>query len=151
MGDLHRSSSREQQEAEPLILAWVAAELGVPLAPTRVELRGGSSVEVDGVDDARSVFVEVYARQGTLKGGQVKKVAQDLLKLALLGKNRPDARLILVLASAEAALTVRGRKWLAEAVEEFGVEVLVADLDDGVRDRLRAAQTRQIMVNPPEV
>lgn len=124
VGDLHRSSSIEQQDAEPLILAVAAERIGAALAPARVELRGGARVEVDGTDDARTVFVEVYARQGMLKGGQVKKVAQDILKLAMLSRNWPDARLILVLASPEAARTVTGQGWLAEAVTEFGIEVL---------------------------
>ncbi|MGI8794608.1 MAG: hypothetical protein ACR2H3_15780 [Acidimicrobiales bacterium] len=149
MGDLHRSSSIEQQDAEPLILAAASAQIGALLAPARVELRGGSRVEVDGTDDARTVFVEVYARQGALKGGQVKKVAQDILKLAILSRNWPEARLVLVLASPEAARTVAGRGWLAEAVTEFGIEVLVANIDDSLREGLRHAQHRQVMINPP--
>jgi hypothetical protein len=150
VGEVHRSSSIEQQDAEPVILAMVAEQIGTALTPARVELRGGSRVEVDGTDDSRTVFVEVYARQGALKGGQVKKVAQDILKLAMLGRNRPGARLVLVLASPEAARTVTGQGWLAEAVTEFGIEVLVAEIDASTREGLRDAQRRQVMINPAD-
>lgn len=130
-----------------MILAVAAQQIGAVLAPARVELRGGSRVEVDGTDNDHTVFAEVYARQGVLKGGQVKKVAQDILKLAMLSRNWPDARLVLVFASPEAARTVTGKGWLAEAVTDFGIEVLVADIEPSLREGLQDAQRRQVMVN----
>jgi hypothetical protein len=39
--------------------------------------------------------------------------------------------------------------WVAEALRIWGVEVFVAELEAGVRADLRAAQVRQMMVNPP--
>ncbi len=41
-----------------------------------------------------------------------------------------------------------GTSWLAEALRVWEVAVLVAELDDEVRAGLRAAQIRQVMVNP---
>jgi hypothetical protein len=43
---------------------------------------------------------------------------------------------------------VTGTSWLAEALRAWEVAVLVAVLDDNVRAGLRAAQVRQVMVNP---
>ena len=44
---------------------------------------------------------------------------------------------------------VWGTSWLAEALRVWRVEVLVVVLDDDGRAGLRAAQARQVMVNPP--
>jgi hypothetical protein len=54
-----------------------------------VRLSGGAYVDVDGVAADSSAFVEVFAHQGTLKGGQKHKVANDALKLITLGREHP--------------------------------------------------------------
>lgn len=41
-----------------------------------------------------------------------------------------------------------GTSWLAEALRAWEVAVLIAVLEDDVRAGLRAAQVRQVMVNP---
>lgn len=94
------------------------------------------------------MFVEVFAHQGPLKGGQRHKIAGDVLKLVTLGKARPAARLVLAFADEDAAKQVKNKGWLAEAVVTWGIEVLVIDLPDDVREGLRGAQRRQVMVNP---
>ena len=40
-----------------------------------------------------------------------------------------------------------GRSWLAEALETWGVKVIVVELDPAARDAVIAAQARQVMVN----
>lgn len=55
----HPSGSLEQRDAEPLILAAVAASCSVALAPRRLGLTGESAVDVDGVNDEPPVRVEV--------------------------------------------------------------------------------------------
>jgi len=52
-----------------------------------------ASVMVDGVNADHTVFVEVFAHQGNVKGGQFHKVARDALKLITLGKQHTGARL----------------------------------------------------------
>jgi len=44
-------------------------------------------VEVDAIADDRGLIVEVYARQGKLKDAQIRKIGQDILKLALLRRH----------------------------------------------------------------
>jgi hypothetical protein len=143
----HLSDSSAQVDAEPLILAAVSARVGVPLAPRRLTLPGGATADVDGAADDESVLVEVFARQGALKGGQRGKIARDTLKLITLGRHRPGARLILALVDEAAARPLTAKGWLAEALVTWNVEVLVVDLDDAVREGIRAAQVRQVMVN----
>ena len=146
----HASNSSEQDSAEAIVLAALSAEIGVPLAPATLWLPGGSRVDVDGVADDRSVLVEVFAHQGILKGGQVRKVAQDALKLITIAQHMPDPRPRLILAFADAAATTKisGRSWLAESLETWGVELFVADLPAELKAGLAAAQVRQVMVNP---
>ena len=144
----HQSDSHEQRSAEPLILAGLASELGVALAPRSLTLEGGARVDVDGVAEDGSIFVEIFAHQGRLKGGQIHKVARDALKLVTLARNRGNPRLIIAFGDQAAADRVTGKSWLAEALRTWDIEVRIVKLDDAVRDELRAAQTRQIMVNP---
>jgi hypothetical protein len=145
---VHQSDSDEQRRAEPLILAGVAARLGVALEPRRLNLAGGARVDVDGVAADESVLVEIFAHQGRLRGGQFHKVARDALKLITLARGRRAARLIIAFGDEEAAACVTAGSWLAEALRSWEIDVLVVDLDTAVREGLRAAQTRQVMINP---
>ncbi len=73
----HASSSQEQLDAEPLILADVSNHFGcVQLKPRSLCLENGARVDVDGVAEDESVLVEVFAHQGALRGGQIHKVAR---------------------------------------------------------------------------
>ena len=97
----------------------------------RVPVGGGACVEVDASTRDHSTVVEAYARQGKLKGAQLKKIGQDILKLALLCKHRlpAETQAFIAFASEEARQSVGG--WLEEAAERFGVTLIaVVDLDD---------------------
>lgn len=144
----HQSDSTVQRQVEPLILSGLAAEVGIDLAPRSLLLDGGARVDIDGVADDESVFVEIFAHQGPLKGSQFHKVARDALKLITVARSRPAARLFIAFADVEAAAGVSGGSWLAESLRAWSITVKTVDLGDRVRDRLRAAQSRQIMVNP---
>lgn len=145
----HDSASDEQRAVEPLIRAGVSKAVGVELVPQSLRLEHGARVDVDGVAADGSILVEIYAHQGRrLKGAQFHKVARDALKLATLGRNRPRSRLVIAFADDDAAAFVTGTSWLAEALRAFAIEVVVVELDDDVRAGLRAAQVRQVMVNP---
>ncbi|MFF4880220.1 hypothetical protein [Micromonospora sp. NPDC000668] len=147
-GASHQSDSHTQRQAEEEILAGLAASLGVVLAkPERIALSGGVFVEVDAATSDMGVVVEAYARQGRLKGAQPKKIAQDVLKLALL-KREPGwerTRTIIAFASHEARDSISG--WLARAAAEFGVELFVVEVSEELRVRILNAQRRQVMVN----
>src|SRR5215213_1943765 len=143
----HLSDSTEQREAELAMISAASTALGVTLFPERVDLPGGAYVAVDGVGRDPLTYVEAFARQGILKGGQVQKIKGDTLKLSLLRHAHPQARCVLVFASPEAARTAT-TGWIGEAGATFGIEVLVVQLDDALRARLIAAQARQVMVNP---
>ena len=142
----HVADSYDQREAEAVIREIVASKLGVPLEPKRIQLSAATRVEIDAASEDESVLVEIFARQGMLKGGQVKKVAQDALKLITLKRERPDAKLYLAFASDEAAAYVRNPKgWLTEALRVWGVHVLVVEIPEATKRALVSAQARQVM------
>ena len=144
----HQSDSTEQRDAEAIILAALSETLGQALTPTRVTLPGGAKVEVDGAASDPPVFVEVFAHQGRLRGGQFHKVSTDALKLITVREATPGARLILAFADEAAARPMLGTSWRAEALRLWNIEVVVVDIDDETRRSITEAQVRQRMVNP---
>jgi hypothetical protein len=146
----HQSDSSAQSGAEPLILEKLSETLGVGLKKRELTLPGGARVVVDGVSDDESVFVEVFAHQGPMKGGQPNKVARDALKLLTLARDRHEARLIIAFGDEQAARSVTQASWLAEALRTWGIEIFIPELDMSVRETLRATQLRQRMINPSD-
>ena len=128
----------------------MAAIIGKELAPATVTFDTGAAVHVDGLAGDGSVLVEIFAHQGKLKGGQQKKVGLDAFKLITLGRSYPKAQLILAFADQEAAGYTLGKGWLAEALTAWKVRVLVVELSEEERERIRAAQVTQEMRNPEE-
>jgi hypothetical protein len=136
--------SREQRDAEAVMIAVLGAELGVELEPRSIDLADGRRVEIDGVSKDFSVMAEAWAHQGTPKPAQRNKVLSDALKLAFLARANPATRRLILLRSDEkAAAPFRGSSWYAGALAEFGIEVRVVELPDDLRARVRDAQVRQ--------
>jgi len=144
MRPVHPGHAGPQIAAEPEILRQIEKVLqGITLTPGRVRLSGGAYVDVDGVAADSSAFVEVFAHQGPLKGGQRHKVTNDALKLITLGRDHPNARLIVAFADPQAASCVTGKSWIAVALRSARIEVIVADIGQRTRDAIRAAQERE--------
>lgn len=143
----HASDSSAQIAAEAAILAALGAALGIPLAQGQEFPVGVTHVWPDGVAADESVFVEVFAHIGKLKGGQRHKVSTDALKLLAIRETHPDARLILAFADEAAATSVSG--WRAETLKANGIEIRTVALGAEDRAAIEAAQERQKMVNPP--
>lgn len=102
-------AARRRVEIELLTRFGVSQGHG-RLAPARVEVSGGSSVHVDGVDAARSLFVEAHAYAEALDPSQtvdMVDLVQDLFKLALVARTHPRARAVLLLGGEQAVASVR--------------------------------------------
>jgi hypothetical protein len=139
----HASDSAEQRSAERAIIAAVSTQLSVDLAPARIAI-GDAHVEIDGASPDRAVLVEAYARIGALKGAQPRKLATDAFKLAWAGQKVGATRLVIAVADDAAARYLqRPGAWLTAAIQDAGVEVLVAELDETTRAAILEAQTRQ--------
>jgi hypothetical protein len=144
----HKSDSSEQQSAESFMLDALAKDLCLSFDPEK-RLPLSIGVQPDAVDPTNKVVVEVYARIGTLKGGQLHKVKGDILKLIFIDEKLGGGwRKILVFADELATNYVLGTSWVAEAVRSFGIEVFVRELPKEQELLVKAAQVRQRMVNP---
>jgi hypothetical protein len=139
-------SSREQRDAERVMLDLLGAELGHGLEPATLTVPSGARVEVDGADAERSVLVECWAHQGNPKAAQRHKVLADALKLTWIGSTiYPRPRLILCMSdpAAAAPFLPEARSWAAQALKDLGVTISVVELPDHVRQLVLAAQERQ--------
>ena len=149
MTSKHLSDSAVQKDAEGAIVEALAIQLEFKgaLKPRRVAVRGGGFVQLDACSDDQSILVEAYARQGKLRGAQIKKISQDILKLALLKRDprMRDSRAIAAFASEEARDSITG--WIRSAAVQFDVELVVVDIPGALRDEIKEAQARQVMVN----
>ena len=142
-----------QTDAETEIVASLARRrrIGLKQQPGRIALQGAVFIEVDAATENCSIVVEAYARQGRLKGAQLKKVAQDILKLALLKREpkREHTQAIIAFASQEAHDSISG--WVRQAATSFGVELVVVPISEELREKIVKAQGRQVMVNVDEI
>lgn len=130
------------------MLAAVSQELNITLEQSVSLPLDDATVQVDGATPDRLVLVEVFARIGKLRGGQLHKVSTDALKLIALKEAIPEARLVLAFADQIAADSIVG--WRKAVLERNGVERLAVALDPAVRKELLAAQAKQKMINLPE-
>jgi hypothetical protein len=137
--------SREQREAERVMLRLLGERMGMDLKPRRIILDGSIRVEVDGADDRLSVLVEAWAHQGPPKVAQKHKVLADALKLLHIAATIEGApRLVLCLSDPEAARHfITARSWAAHALRAFAIEVEVVELPADLKDAVKAAQHRQ--------
>lgn len=151
----HPSNSAVQKSAEASIIAAAAAALSLDLVrdrqATSISIGDHVHVEVDAATYDQSTVVEAYARQGTLKGAQLKKIAQDVLKLALIKQHRApaDTVAVIVFASDEAQRSISG--WVREAADRFGVCLMTVEIPPEVRAAIVQAQSRQVMINAIDV
>ena len=95
---------------------------------------------------AQRVLAEVFAHQGSLKGGQRHKLMSDAFKLVAVAKALSGARVMLVLTDPVAADGLQ-RGWRGVALKALGVEVMTVAIPDDVAEKVRAAQLRQRMTN----
>lgn len=145
----HASDAGVQIAAEATILAALGGAVGTPLIRGARFSVGAAHVRPDGVAADKSVFVEVFAHIGKLKGSQRHKVSTDALKLLAIRADHSDARLILAFGDQAAAASVSG--WRAETLKANGIEIHVVDLSPDDRAKIEAAQAAQKMINPPPI
>ena len=160
----HPSNSKAQVVAQSVLLdaAEKLFRINKLDRDKRINLPGNNFVVVDGVSEQPPILIEVYARTLELHGAQPKKIAQDILKLAMVKRMAStdlslgvwsDARLVILFASSKARDSVQG-SWRGVAAEKLGVELRSADelpnSDEFLFDTRRsveAAQKRQKMTN----
>jgi hypothetical protein len=139
-------SSREQQDAERVMLDLLGHRLGRALEPATITIPSGARVHVDGTDPDRTVLVECWAHQGPPKSAQRHKVLADAFKLAWISTTLyPRPRLALCMSDPQAAapFTPGSKSWASQALHDSGVDIILVDLPDPVRRGVQKAQQRQ--------
>lgn len=121
-----KSSSLEQQRAEDEIFCMVEDWLGCKY----------------------SIIGEIFAHIGGNKRGQSTKIANDILKMLLLEKDRCKSfRKIIVVCDEQEERTLSGKSALAESIRQFGIELKRVEIADELRETILSAQNRQVMIN----
>lgn len=138
----HPSTSTAQLAAEESIRTALAGRLGVAFQPPPPALKG---LRLDAyAPGPPHVLAEIFARVGKSKPGQVKKLSRDMAKLVLAERRlegEPCRKVIAVMDKAAVAHFERG--WDGEFARTFGIEIVVVNVDQAVRDAVVAAQRRQ--------
>ena len=148
MASGHAGDSSPQQQAEGIVRELLSNRLGVTLEKRRFAPPEGNHLEVDAASEEPLILAEIWAHQGKLKGAQPSKVMTDAMKLVfarsfLTKDNRTDCRLVLCFADDSAADHFKGNSWMAQAIRNANVEIVVIDLPEEAREQVRQAQTRQ--------
>lgn len=139
-------SSREQRDAERVMLDILGQRMGLSLEPATITVPSGARIEVDGADSGRTVLVECWAHQGPPKSAQRHKVLADAFKLTWISRTMsPPPRLVLCLTDplAAAPFTPGGRSWAAQALHDLSITIELIDLPPDTRQALLTAQRRQ--------
>jgi len=141
-----RGNSSVQQRAEVAMRTLLQAEHGL-LAELNWKIDDDVEVQIDAVNSDRSVLIEIFARQGNLLDGQKKKIAKDILKLALIGIGDAPKKRRLILAHANPAISkhVTHESWLSRATAKFGIEeiCLFDKLPEELKAEIRETQKTQ--------
>ncbi len=143
----HPSRSDVQQEIEKLVRDRLGKQLeGVRYSEEKIPC-GDEYVKVDAVGrdpDGKIVdLVDIYAHQGKLKGGQLKKPTDDAARLMLAAKHLDsNPRLRLVWCCEDAVGQVQ-RGWRGSALQAMGVEIEAISLTKPQKARIAEAQVRQ--------
>jgi hypothetical protein len=138
--------SREQREAEAVIIDGVAGMVGATLKKRRLSLSDGSWVEVDGYSGSPAVVCEAWAHIGPPKSAQKNKVMTDALKLFVCRLSHfkdAECRAILAFCDENAARHFTGLTWMAEALRSLEIEVMVVPVPGDLRSAVLKAQERQ--------
>ena len=137
--------SAEQRHAEGLLIQNFCQQEGLDLQRNkRVFLGGRAWFELDGFCENPLIFCEAWAHQGPPKSAQTKKIMGDAFKLIFAEKHfGKNARKILLFADERASKPFRGNSWMAAALQNFGIETIVVELSQDVRNVLLKAQHRQ--------
>ena len=151
MLDSKKSSSIEQMKAEDIIFSLVEKKLGVALEKNPILYFSNnrySYIQPDFYSAQEQIVGEIFAHVGKPKKAQNNKIANDILKMLLLDKISKIAhRKIVVVCDKEEQKALQGQSALSESIRQFGIEVLLVDVDDKIKQQIMNAQDRQKMIN----
>jgi hypothetical protein len=110
---------------ERRMLLALGDRIGTPLRPKPLMLPDGSRVEVEGIDAACRVLVQLVGNQGAYKPAYRNKVMADMFKLLWLRESVPTAERAVLLVTELIVQALGG--WVARAAADLGIEIHVYD------------------------
>lgn len=144
MKEIHPSDSSEQQQAHKQILKLLNKTLSLNLVSKKL-LIGDTLFQSDGYSSEPPVLCEIYSRIGAMKVAQHNKISKDILKMLLIEKlSSKSFRKIIAFANEAAAQPfLDGESWYAKLKEHFGIEVLIVQIPEELKNSILQAQKRQ--------
>lgn len=135
----HDSDSSEQKEVEKAILDILRIKhhdiKSIPFRPYKEEKL---SFQIDGYSESTNSYFEFYAGLDTLKPGQQRKVACDILKLITIEdilKNKPynkkSIKKYFVVISDRIKKQLSSPSWLSHCIKRFDIEIISLEEEVG--------------------
>ncbi|WP_285115463.1 hypothetical protein [Leifsonia sp. fls2-241-R2A-40a] len=115
---------------ERRMLSALSDRVGTALRPRQLMVADGVRVEVEGMDAAGTIVVQLVANQGAYKPAFRNKVLADMLKVIWLRQVFADVARAALVVTTVTAQALGG--WVSTAAADLGVEVWVLDGDDVV-------------------
>jgi hypothetical protein len=115
---------------ERRMLTALGDRLGTGLRPKPLKLPDGSRVEVEGIDSAGRVLVQLVSNQGAYKPAYRNKVMADMFKLLWLRDSVPTAERTVLLVTELIVQALGG--WVARAAADLGIEIYLFDGSNAV-------------------
>ena len=148
----NKSSSAEQQLAGRIVFDKLKEELNINdlISNPNLILNSNPFVFIipDFYSESAGVIGEIHAHIGRMKPSQSHKIATDVLKMLLFEKDRKTKlRKIVAVCSEEEKNQLEGQSYLAEAIRQFSIEVMLVDIGEELYSSLEKAQERQKMIN----
>ena len=138
MADTKKSSSLEQQMAEDEIFCMVEDWLGCKVSRNpKIKMNNNDKVHIepDFYSEEHSIIGEIFAHIGENKRGQSTKIANDILKMLLIEKDRCKSyRKIIVVCDEQEERTLSGKSALAESIRQFGIELKRVEISNELRE-----------------
>lgn len=151
MTNTYKSSSIEQVEAEQIIFQKLKYDLGIDLDKNKQIFLADNPytyIQPDFYSEKELIVGEIFVHIGKPKKAQDNKIANDILKMLLLQKvTGKTYRKILVVCDELEFKKLNGLSALSESIRQFGIEVMLVDINDELRAKIQEAQNRQKMVN----
>lgn len=148
MNHSQNSNSAEQQIAERILFEKVKQWLKKDIIANEKIPIGKTFMQPDFYSKEHAIIGEIFSHIGKPKKAQDNKIANDILKMLLLEKlEHKTYRKIIVVCDEEERLHLEGASVLSECIHQFGVEIILIEIDADLRTMLINAQKRQRMVN----
>ena len=149
--DMHKSSSHIQIQAEEMMFSKIEHLFEIKFEKNKKIYLADNTytyMQPDFYSEEFSIVGEIFAHIGKPKKAQDNKISNDILKMLLLDKiSGKQYRKIIAVCDKKEMKKLMGQSVLAESIRQFGVEVILIELDEDMRNKILKAQEIQRMTN----